>query len=75
MMEDADTEDNDAESVAIMREARALDKAMEDRQVARKASVSSMCSSSSGIGMGQAWRNKYGSSRNRKGSVASVRTT
>lgn len=57
-----------------MREARALDKAMEDRRVARKSSVSSVCSSSSGIGMGQAWRNKYGSGRNRTGSIASLIT-
>lgn len=74
MVEDADTEDNDLESVEIMREARALDKAMEDRRVSRKSSVSSM-TSSTGIGMGQAWRSKYGTGRNRAGSVASIVTT
>lgn len=74
MVDDADTEDNDFESVEIMREARALDKAMEDRRVSRKSSVSSM-GSSTGIGMGPAWRSKYGSSRNRAGSIASIVTT
>ena len=73
MVEDADTEDNDLESTEIMREARALDKAMEDRRVSRKSSVSSV--SSTGIGMGQAWRSKYGSGRNRAGSIASIVTT
>ena len=60
-----------------MQEAQALDKAMEERErrLGRKGSVSSMCSaSSSGIGMGQAWRNKYGNGRNRTGSIASVLT-
>ncbi len=75
MMEDADTEDNDRESVEVMREARALDKAMEDRRVARKSSISSIASSSSGVGMGQAWRSKYGSGRKRTGSAASIITT
>lgn len=70
MVEDADSEDNDRDSIEVMREARALDKAMEYRRVARKSSASSI--SSNGIGMGQAWREKYSSFRKRTGSVAST---
>lgn len=71
MVEDADSEDNDRESIdEVMREAHALDKAMEYRRVARKSSASSL--SSNGIGMGLAWREKYGSIRKRTGSVAST---
>ncbi|THH34118.1 hypothetical protein EUX98_g37 [Antrodiella citrinella] len=66
--------ENDQESIEVMREARALDKAMEDRLLARKSSASSI-GSSNGIGMGQAWRNRYGSSRKRTGSITSVVTT
>ncbi|KAI0078946.1 hypothetical protein K474DRAFT_1673819 [Panus rudis PR-1116 ss-1] len=66
-MLDEETADQDQESLEIMWEARALDKAMEDRLVARKSSASSL--SSNGRGMGQAWRNKYG--RKRTGSIAS----
>lgn len=69
MLDEAETEDNDRESVEVMQEARALDKAMEDRRVARKSSVSSL--SSTGLGMGQAWRNRYANNRKRTGSVAS----
>lgn len=72
MVEDADTEDNDMENTEIMREARALDKAMEDRRISRKSSISSV---GSGVGMGQAWRSKYGTGRTRAGSIASVMTT
>jgi len=70
MVEDADTEDNDRESIEVMREAQALDKAMEYRRVARKSSTSSI--SSNGVGMGQAWRDKYGAGRKRTGSIAST---
>lgn len=59
------------ESAEIMREAHALDKAMEDRIVARKSSQSSIASS--GVGMGVAWRSRYGS-RKRTGSIASNTT-
>ncbi|KAI0824232.1 hypothetical protein BC628DRAFT_1411153 [Trametes gibbosa] len=72
-MEDFDAED-DRESIAIMREAKALDQAMEDRVIARKSSSSSIESSGHGRGMGTAWRSKYGSQRKRKGSVASTLT-
>ncbi|TCD63990.1 hypothetical protein EIP91_004692 [Steccherinum ochraceum] len=72
-MEEEESE-NDRESVEVMQEARALDKAMEDRLLARKSSASSV-GSSNGIGMGQAWRNRYGSSRKRTGSIASVVTS
>ncbi|TFY75882.1 hypothetical protein EWM64_g8127, partial [Hericium alpestre] len=68
-MEDSPEAEDERESSEIMREARALDKAMEDRIVARKSSSSSI---GSGIGMGPAWRNRYGSiSRKRAGSIAS----
>lgn len=70
MVEDADMEDNDRESIEVMREAQALDKAMEYRRVTRQTSMSSM--SSNGLGMGQAWRVKYGSGRKRTGSIAST---
>lgn len=53
-----------------MREARALDQAMEHRRRSRKSSVSSV--SSNGIGMGTAWRSKYGNGRNRAASIAST---
>ncbi|KAG6842507.1 hypothetical protein C0991_000033 [Blastosporella zonata] len=57
----------------VMREAEALDRAMEDRIVARKSSASSLASSStSGVGMGTAWRTRYGSQRKRTGSIAST---
>lgn len=58
-----------------MREAQALDKAMEDRVVARQSSISSLASTTSGLGMGTAWRNRYGSTRKRAGSVASNLTS
>lgn len=64
----SDSEEFDHESIDI-REARALDKAMEDRIVARNSSTSSIASSS-GVGMGPAWRSRY-SERKRAASVAS----
>ncbi|PPQ89582.1 hypothetical protein CVT25_012327 [Psilocybe cyanescens] len=74
MLEDAsDTEADERESNLVMQEAKALDKAMEDRIVARKSSASSISSTGSGIGMGPAWRSRYGS-RKRTGSVASNQT-
>ncbi|KAH9944445.1 uncharacterized protein BXZ73DRAFT_73959 [Epithele typhae] len=76
-MEDTDGED-DRRSVEMMQEAKALDQAMEDRIIARKGSASSLSSTAStgtgGVGMGAAWRSKYGSGRKRKGSTASVLT-
>ncbi|GJE86052.1 dual specificity phosphatase domain-containing protein [Phanerochaete sordida] len=74
MVEEADSNDVDRESAEVLREARALDQAMEHRRISRKSSISSIASSN-GIGMGQAWRSKYGSGRTRAGSVASVATT
>lgn len=75
MLEDAsDTEADERESNIVMQEAKALDKAMEDRIVARKSSGSSMSSTGSGFGMGPAWRSRYGS-RKRAGSVASNQTS
>lgn len=67
----SDTDDNENDQVA--REARALDKAMEDRVVARKTSSGSISSLGSGIGMGPAWKSRYGG-RNRASSVASSLT-
>ncbi|OSX67637.1 hypothetical protein POSPLADRAFT_1064198 [Postia placenta MAD-698-R-SB12] len=58
---------NDRESVEIMREARALDQAMEDRLVARMSSASSLSSFS-----GASRRSRLG--RKRTGSIASVMT-
>ncbi|TFK76925.1 hypothetical protein BDN72DRAFT_807171 [Pluteus cervinus] len=66
--ETSDTEE-DRESSAVLREAQALDKAMEDRAVARKNSASSIVSTGSGVGMGPAWRSRY--NRKRTGSIAS----
>lgn len=59
----------------VMREALALDKAMEDRMIARQSSHSSLASAQSGqgMGMGTAWRSRFG--RKRTGSVASNFTT
>ncbi|KAJ7275324.1 hypothetical protein B0H12DRAFT_1199429 [Mycena haematopus] len=68
-----DDEEDERQSSLVMREAQYLDKAMEDRILARKTSSSSVASSSSGVGMGAAWRNRYGS-RKRAGSIASNMT-
>jgi tyrosine-protein phosphatase MSG5 len=65
--EATDREDVERESVEIQREARALDKAMEDRILARN-------SSSSSIGIGPARKSRY-SARKRTGSVASNMTS
>lgn len=54
----------------IQQEAKDLDRAMEERIIARKPSGSSVAS---GVGMGPAWRSRYG--RKRTGSVASIHTT
>ncbi|KAH7924870.1 hypothetical protein BV22DRAFT_1065971 [Leucogyrophana mollusca] len=67
-----DDENYDRDSDAVRQEAEGLDRAMEERIIARKPSASSVASSS-GVGMGQAWRSRYG--RKRAGSVASVHTT
>ena len=64
---------DDRESVEVMQEARALDKAMEDRIVARKSSESSI-TSSSGIDRGSAWRSRY-SHRKRTTSMTSSTTS
>ena len=74
MMEEAsDNEAEERESNLVMQEAKALDKAMEDRIVARKSSASSIGSTGSGLGMGPAWRTRY-ASRKRTGSLASNKT-
>ena len=74
MMEEAsDNEAEERESNLVMQEAKALDKAMEDRIVARKSSASSIGSTGSGLGMGPAWRSRY-ASRKRTGSLASNKT-
>ncbi|PPR01612.1 hypothetical protein CVT24_005763 [Panaeolus cyanescens] len=59
------------ESSIVMQEAKALDKAMEDRIVARKSSASSM---SSGFAIAPTWKSRY-ISRKRTGSIASSKTT
>ncbi|KAH9835619.1 uncharacterized protein C8Q71DRAFT_708996 [Rhodofomes roseus] len=68
LLMDQATTDDDRESVEIMREARALDQAMEDRLMARKSSMSSMSSS------GSCPRRSRYISRKRAGSIASVMT-
>lgn len=69
-----DHEENDRESVIVMQEAEALDKAMEDRIVARKSSASSMSSigSASAPGMSFAWKSRH--ARKRTQSTTSDRT-
>ena len=65
MLDDAsDREDMEQES-------KDLDKAMEDRILARKSSSSS---TGSGLGMGSAWKSRY-SARKRTGSIASIMTS
>lgn len=66
----SDNED-DRHSTVVMEEAKALDKAMEERFVARKNSASSVASS--GVGMGPAWRSRF-ITRKRTGSIASNKT-
>ncbi|KAG6901849.1 hypothetical protein C0995_007235 [Termitomyces sp. Mi166 len=67
--------DDEPENTFVVREAEALDKAMEERVVARQSSASSLASSSnSGVGMGAAWRNRYANQRKRTGSIASNAT-
>jgi tyrosine-protein phosphatase len=60
----------EGECSAAQQEASALDRAMEERLIARKSSISSL---NSRTGMGSAWRSKYG--RKRTGSIASIHTT
>ena len=70
MLDDDTASTDEKESAEVMREAQALDKAMEERIVARKASNSSM--GSGGLGMGLAWKSRYGNGgRARTGSMAS----
>ncbi|KAL5535438.1 hypothetical protein ACEPAF_3532 [Sanghuangporus sanghuang] len=69
MLDEEPEHDDDRESAEVLQEAYALDKAMEERIVARKASGSSV-GSSTGIGMGPVWKAKYGN-RKRTGSTAS----
>lgn len=72
MMDEApsDGEEFDHDSMEVAREARALDKAMEDRIIARKNSASSIGS----VGMGPAWRSRY-TNRKRATSVTSNLTS
>ncbi|KAF9036411.1 phosphatases II [Hymenopellis radicata] len=64
MMEE-EQQDDGQESTLVMEEAQALDRAMEDRIASRKSSASS-------LGMGAAWRSRYGHNRKRTGSIAST---
>ena len=72
-MLDEASDDDQRENNSVMQEAHALDKAMEDRVVARKSSASSMSSTGSGISVGPAWRSRY-APRKRTESLASTRT-
>ncbi len=67
----SDREEVEQESIEMQREAKALDKAMEHRILARKSSSSS---TGSGMGLGLAWKSRY-SSRKRTGSSASNMTS
>ncbi len=82
-----DEKEREIESVIVMQEAKALDKAMEERIVARKSSASSMSSIGSvsgsgsifgvGIGIGpgtNSWRSRR-HARKRAPSILSTRTT
>ena len=73
-MLDKACDDDQRESNLVMQEARALDKAMEDRIVARKSSASSMSSTGSGMSMGSTRRSRY-TPRKRTESIASIRTS
>ncbi|VDB99845.1 unnamed protein product [Peniophora sp. CBMAI 1063] len=74
MLDEAPSESEPEQEISeVMREAKALDKAMEDRILARKSSASSVASGGSGIGMGAAWRSRY--ARKRAGSIASNATS
>lgn len=70
MMMDEDSEE-EHDNGFVMQEALLMDRAMEERIVARKNSASSV-GSSTGVGMGAAWRSRY--NRKRTGSVASSTT-
>ncbi|KAF8525045.1 hypothetical protein BU17DRAFT_42203 [Hysterangium stoloniferum] len=75
-LEESSPETDEQESLELMREARALDLEMEQRIVARKGSQHSIISLNgsvgSGIGMGAAWKSRFGQGeRSRAGSVAS----
>ena len=72
-LDEASTDEDERESVEFMREARALDLEMEQRIVARKGSHHSTTGSTgSGIGMGPAWKSRYGhGGRSRAGSASS----
>ena len=72
-MLDKASDDDQRESNPDMQEARALDKAMEERIVARKSSASSMNSTGSGISVGATWRSRY-TPHKRTESIASTRT-
>ncbi|KZT06899.1 uncharacterized protein LAESUDRAFT_714024 [Laetiporus sulphureus 93-53] len=68
-----DEENDDRESIEVMREAKALDRAMEDRLVARKSSTSSLSSTGTGPSGSRRLRISSGS-RKRAGSIASIMT-
>ncbi|KAF8898543.1 hypothetical protein BD779DRAFT_1484466 [Infundibulicybe gibba] len=71
MLDDSPSDQEDErESALVMQEAQALDKAMEERMVARKSSASSITSTSSRVGAGAVWKSRY-SARKRTGSIAS----
>ena len=72
-MLDKASDDDQRESNFVMQEAHALDKAMEDRIVARKSSASSMSSTGSGISVRGTQRSRYTPCK-RTESIASTRT-
>lgn len=72
-MLDKASDDDLRENNLVMQEAHALDKAMEDRIVARKSSASSMSSTGSGISVRATRRSRYTPCK-RTESIASTRT-
>jgi tyrosine-protein phosphatase len=72
-MLDKASDDDQRENNFVMQEAHALDKAMEDRIVARKSSASSMSSTGSRISVRAARRSRYTPCK-RTESIASTRT-
>ncbi|KAG6878409.1 hypothetical protein C0993_007010, partial [Termitomyces sp. T159_Od127] len=72
LLDDMPSDDDEPENTFVKREAEALDKAMEDRVIARQSSASSLASSS--VGRGPAWRARYAAQRKRTGSIASNAT-
>ena len=64
----SDREDVEQESIEMQREAKALDKAMENRMLARKSSSST----DSSVGLGLAWKGGYSARRRIRSSSSNM---